>query len=144
MKIFDAIGVRDPNHWGFLVNIKSSAFAIWSMNSNVTFVPVDVNIVVRSFAKHNWERIFSSVLVTHSDVEICTSGHIFNVCVQRFARWRKGNIAYALHTVNIDVVKVHQPLSLQVQKKPSALAMSVLTSRVFLNVREFGAPAHFN
>ena len=68
MKIFDAIGVRDPNHWGFLVNIKSSAFAIWSMNSNVTFVPIDVNIVVRSFAKHNWERIFSGVLVTHSDV----------------------------------------------------------------------------
>ena len=144
MKIFDAIGVRDPNHWGFLIDVNSSAFAIRSMNSNVTFVPVDVNIVVRSITKHNWERIFSGVFVTLSDKEICSSGHIFDVSVQRFAPWRKGYVVYAFHMVSIDVVKVHQPLSLQVQKKPSALAMSVLASSIFLDVCEFGAPAHFN
>ena len=101
-----------------------------------TFVNVDVPT---SFVIEYNRLCFTCI--SNSQVETSSWFEKIDSIIFSLVCWLEPNNSSTTHFLYM--TKVHQPLSLlQVQQESSALAMSVLSCRIFLDVREFSAPSH--
>ena len=114
MEIFHAFGVVDVENCTLQVSFIFSILAsgTWLMNTHVIFVPIqDQAVVLISETK-----LICGFFVTYSYIEVGSSGELSDMDILRFVLWHEGNfVAWAVHLINIYVLEVHQPLSLQVQ-----------------------------